>query len=130
MSQESPLFAKTFDLLVYLLPAVDKFPRSQRPVLGRRIQETSLGVMDLLLAARKCSDEERPALLRQADVELDRLRYAVRLGHEMGLLSQKQYHHAAGLLVEVGKLLGKWIQRYNEPGQRARGGTPSAAGVP
>jgi hypothetical protein len=114
LSQESPLFAKTFDLLVYLLPASEKFPRSQRVVLGRRIQETGLGLLDLLLAARKCSAGERPPLLGQADLELDRLRYTVRLCHEIGLLSQKQYRHASGLLAEVGKLLGTWIQRYNK----------------
>lgn len=113
MSQESPLFARTFDLLVYLLPVTEKFPRSQRVVLGRRLQEIGLGLLDLLLAARKCPASERPALLRQADVELDRLRYTVRLCHEIGLLSQKQYRHASGLLAEVGKLLGTWIKRYN-----------------
>ncbi len=119
MNRESPLFVKTFDLLVYLLPAVEKFPRSQRFVLGRRLQEIGLGFLDLLLAARKCSVEERPALLRQADVELDRLRYTVRLCHEIGLLSQKQYRHTSGRLIEVGKLLGTWIKRYNTPGQGA-----------
>jgi hypothetical protein len=121
LSQESPLFSKTFDLLVYLLPAVEKFPRSQRVVLGRRIQEISLGFLDLLLAARKCSNKERPGLLRQADVELDRLRYTVRLCHEVDLLSQRQYRYASGLLAEVGKLLGTWIQRYNREGQDAAG---------
>lgn len=113
MSQESPLFAKTFDLLVYLLPASEKFPRSQRVVLGRRIQEIGLGLLDLLLTARKCADAERPAVLRQADVELDRLRYTVRLCHEIGLLGQNQYRHASGLLTEAGKLLGTWIKRYD-----------------
>jgi hypothetical protein len=113
LSQESPLFVKTFDLLVYLLPASEKFPRTQRVVLGRRIQEVGLGLLDLLLAARKCRDEERQALLHQADIELDRLRYTVRLCHEIGLLSQKQYRHASGLLAEVGRLLGTWIKRYN-----------------
>lgn len=110
MSQETPLFAKTFDLLVYLFPVVDKFPRSHRAVLGRRIQETGLGFLDLLLQARKSAANQRPALLHQSDVELDRLRYAVRLSHEIGLISQKQYVHAAGLLGEVGKLLGSWIK--------------------
>jgi hypothetical protein len=128
LSQESPLFVKTFDLLVYLLPAVEKFPRSQRFVLGRRIQEIGLGFLDHLLAARKCSDAERPNLLRQADLELDRLRYTVRLCHEIGILSQKQYRHASGRLVEVGRLLGTWIKRYNRAGQdaAARGGPRSA----
>jgi 23S rRNA-intervening sequence protein len=114
MDQETPLFAKLFDLLVYLLSASDKFPRGYRPGLGRRLQEIGLGVLDLLLRARKVGPDERLALLRDADVDLDRLRYTVRLCQELGLLSPKQYQHAAGLLAEVGKLLGTWIKRYNE----------------
>jgi hypothetical protein len=115
MSQETPLFAKTFDLLVYLLSASEKFPKSQRIVLGRRVQEIGLGFMDLLLKARKCAVSERGALLRQADVELDRLRYTVRLCQELGLLTPKQYQYAAGLLAETGKLLGTWLKQYNGP---------------
>lgn len=113
MTQDTPLFAKTYDLLVYLLPAVEKFPRSQRAVLGRRIQETGLGFLDLLLAARKAPLAERGALLGQADVELDRLRYTVRLALDLALLTPQQYRHAAGLLVEVGRLLGTWLKQYN-----------------
>jgi hypothetical protein len=112
LSQESPLFVKTYDLLAYLLPAVEKFPRSQRAVLGRRTSEIALGFLDLLLTARKTS-KTRGALLRQADVELDRLRYTVRLCHDLDLLTQKQYRHASGLLAEVGRLLGTWLKRYN-----------------
>lgn len=113
MNQETPLFAKTYDLLVYLLPAAERFPRSQRFVLGRRIQEIGLGFLDLLLAARKAPNDARGALLHQADVELDRLRYTVRLCHELKLLEAKQYRHASCLLAEVGRLLGTWRKRYN-----------------
>lgn len=83
-------------------------------VLGRRIQEVGTGFLDLLLRARKCAAVERLDLLRQADVDLDRLRYTVRLCQELGLLSLKQYQYASGLLVETGKLLGTWVKRYNE----------------
>ena len=112
-AQESPLFVKTFDLLAYLVPAVAKFPRNQRAMLGQRIEEIGLGFLDLLLTARKCPTRERPELLRQADLELDKLRYTVRLCHAIDLLGQNQYRHASGLLAEVGKLLGTWIKRYN-----------------
>lgn len=113
MSQETPLFTKTYDLLVYLLAAVEKFPRSHRPGLGRRVQEIGLGFLDLLLAARKSLPKARAALLREADVELDRLRYTVRLCHDLELLGPKQYRRASGLLAEVGRLLGTWLKRYN-----------------
>jgi hypothetical protein len=115
LSQETPLFAKAFDLLVYLLSASEKFPRSYRLGLGRRIQEIGLGFMDLLLTARKCPAAERAALLHDADVALDKLRFTVRLCQELGLLTPKQYQYAAGLLAETGKLLGSWVKRYNEP---------------
>jgi hypothetical protein len=113
LSQESPLFTKTYDLLVYLLAAVEKFPRSQRAVLGRRTTEIALAFFDLLLAARKTPVEARGALLHQADVELDRLRYTVRLCRDLELFTQKQYRHASGLLAEAGRLLGTWLKRYN-----------------
>ncbi|HOD05054.1 MAG TPA: diversity-generating retroelement protein Avd [Anaerolineaceae bacterium] len=115
MSQETPLFAKTYDLLAYLLPAVEKFPRSQRAVLGRRLQEVSLGFLDLLLTARKSPSAARGALLRQADLELDRLRYTVRLCHDLTLFTDKQYRYLSGLLAEVGRLLGTWLKGYNTP---------------
>jgi hypothetical protein len=115
MDQDTPLFGRVYDLLAYLVPATDKFPRSQRPVLGRRVQEKGLALLDLLLAARKCTEKERPALLRQADLELDRLRYTVRLCRDIGLFSPKQYAHASELLAEVGKLVGTWLKRYNAP---------------
>lgn len=100
--------------MVYLFPVTDKFPRSHRAVLGRRIQETSLGFLDLLLTARKSSLKERGELLRRADLELDRLRYTVRLCQEINLLGHNQYLHAAGLLAEIGKLLGTWLKQYND----------------
>ena len=113
-ARESPLFVKTFDLMAYLLSVVAKFPRNQRGGMGRRIEETGFALLDLLLTARKCSVEERPGLLRQADIELDKLRYTVRLCHALELLGQNQYRHASGLLAEVGKLLGTWIKGYNK----------------
>ncbi len=113
-SQDTPLFTKTFDLLVYLFTVTASFPRNQRAILGRRVQEISLGLFDLLLQARKCKPDERLELLQQADLELDRLRYTVRLCHETNLLSRKQSVYAGGLLGESGKLLGGWIKRYNQ----------------
>ena len=114
MNQESPLFTKTYDLLAYVLAAVEKFPRYHRFVLGRRVQELGWGFLDTILAARKCAPEERPGLLQQADLTLDRLRYTIRICCDLTLFSQKQYAYASGLLAEVGRLLGKWLQRYNQ----------------
>ena len=112
MTQETPLFVKMFDSVIYLFQITERFPRSQRD-LRQRIRALSLGCLDLLIDARKSPPYRRKELLRQADGTLDKLRYTVRACQELGLISQKQYLHAAGLMAEVGKLLGTWIKPYH-----------------
>lgn len=109
MSQETPLFAKTYDLVVYLLQVTEKFPRSQRD-LSQRTRALCLSLLDQLIDARKSPADQRQPLLRQADATLDKLRYTVRVCQELGLLSHKQGLYAAGLLGQVGNLLGTWIK--------------------
>jgi hypothetical protein len=54
--------------------------------------------------------DHRAAPLRP---QLERLRFELRLAHDLGLLSHGQYRHAAALLAEVGRLLGAWIKKDN-----------------
>lgn len=82
-------------------------------VWGFRLHDLALGLLDLLLTARKTPPAARGAVLVQADIELDRLRYTVRLCHALALLTDIQYRHLGGLLSEVGRLLGTWLKPYN-----------------
>ena len=38
-AKQSPIFTKTYDLLKWLVPHVDKYPKSQRFRLGKRIED-------------------------------------------------------------------------------------------
>jgi hypothetical protein len=105
---DSPLFVKTYDLLKYLIPATEKFPRSQRFVLARRIQDAALNFHECLLEARKVDVAARGEVLRRADVELEKLRLHLRLSMELECLKFPQYEHITGLVVEIGRMLGKW----------------------
>ncbi len=108
---ESPLFAKSYDLLHWLIPVAIGFPRSHRFVLSERIQRQALDFHETLIAAAK-SQAPTPDLHR-ADLALERLRFELRLAHDLGLLGHGQYRHAAELLAEVGRLLGAWIKTDN-----------------
>lgn len=37
--EESPIFTKTYDMLLWLIPITQKFPKDQRFVLAKRIQD-------------------------------------------------------------------------------------------
>lgn len=105
---EYPLFPKTYDLLVWLLPHTQKFPKSQRFVLAKRAQDAALNFQALIIKARKVTGAARAEALTAADVELETLRLTLRLCHEMKLLSLSQYEYVSKMLSELGRLLGAW----------------------
>lgn len=106
---DSPIFAKTYDFLVWLIPQTLKFPKSQRFVLAQRLHDSALNFHELLIRARKVRPNRE--VLVQADVELEKVRLHLRLAHELRLLSAGQYEHASRAVVEIGRLLGGWLKR-------------------
>ncbi len=107
---ESPIYSKTYDLLVWLLPAATRFPRAHRFGLGENVTHKALSLQETLIAAGMHRDTSRLGLLKKADVELAQLRQTLRLCHDLQLFSTGQYEHVARMLVEIGRLLGGWIK--------------------
>ena len=107
---ESTLTAvpKLYDVITWLVGRVEKFPRSQKFTLGDRIVNLALDILELLIEATYTRD--RLPLLRRANIQLEKLRYLIRLSHDFKLLSTKQYRHISGEINEVGKRIGGWIK--------------------
>ena len=108
--QQSPIFTKTYDLLVWLVPATTKFPREQRFVMAKAVQETALRFHERLIEAGLTQDKARRRALAQADVDLTKLRFYLRLCQDLGVITSRQYRHVAEMVTEVGRLLGGWRQ--------------------
>jgi hypothetical protein len=105
---ESPLFSRLTDLTLWLTQRSEKFPRSQRFILGSRLLESAFACHAQLIRARKVVGGARGEALLQADVHLETLRLQLRLAHELHCVTTAQYEYGAGLVNEVGKLLGSW----------------------
>lgn len=110
--QPSPIFVCTYDLLLWLLPRTLAFPRSQRGVMARRLQDAGFALHEALVDAAK--GIQAGDALRRADAALTRLRTYVRLSHDLKLLSTSQYEHAARQLAEIGRLLGGWQKKQGQ----------------
>ena len=106
--KQSPIFARTYDFIAWLIPLTIKFPRSQRFVMAATLQREAIRFQELLIEASHQKDKND--LLLSADAELDKVRTHVRMSLEMGLLQPGQYEHAARLMTEIGKLLGGWMR--------------------
>ena len=112
MAAKSPMLIKTYDFLKWLLPVTQKFPKSQRFVLAQRLQQTAFQFYELTIEARRVRPND--AVLKRADIELDKLRLYLRLCHELELLGMGQYRHASRMTTEMGKLLGGWMKKGPE----------------
>jgi four helix bundle protein len=107
--QESPIFTRTFDLLAWLIPALQKFPKEQRFVLAARVNTAAFNFYEAITAASL--SKKKAEYLEQADVELQKLRLYLRLSHRLQFLSNAQYKHVFELVEEVGRLLGGWSKK-------------------
>jgi hypothetical protein len=82
-----------YQFLLWLIPTIDRFPRSQKFVLGDCIEAAALDVLDALIAATYTRG--RDAMLANADLGLERLRFSMRLSHDLRLLDPYRREHAA-----------------------------------
>lgn len=105
---QSPIFTKTYDLILWLLDHTEKFPKSERFRLAQRIEDTAFTFYAMLIRATR--SQRQRAVLLDADMELDKLRLYVRMAHARGRLTARQYRFAADALIEIGRLLGGWLK--------------------
>jgi hypothetical protein len=108
---ESPLFVRTYDFLLWLIPQAQKFPRAYRFTLAERIQRLALDFYDSLVAAGKSKNGTRREMLSEADIQLEQLRVWLRYARDQKLITLNQYEHSIRQLREVGNLLGAWLKK-------------------
>lgn len=105
------LLTRTFDLLEWLLPKTEKFPRAYRHSLTRHLSDALLSFQEKLFLARKHHGAERQHLLLECDAHLETVRLYLRLAHHWAWLTDGQYEHVSRLVAEIGRLLGGGVKR-------------------
>lgn len=111
MSEEMVIFTRTFDMLGWLLPKAEHFPKIYRSTVTQRLMGAALDFQEALFDAQAYRDKIRLRYLRQADAHLNKVRLYLRLAHRWGWLSLGQYEHVSRMVAEVGHLLGGWIKQ-------------------
>jgi len=107
---QSPLFVKTYDFMLWLIPLTLKFPKSQRFLLAERLSKMTLDLYDLVLDA-VMEPERQDECLDAADRLLTKIRLYVRLSHDLKCISPGQLEHAARRTDEIGRLIGGWKRK-------------------
>ncbi len=102
---------KAYDVLLWCVNHVGKFPRSHRYVLGERIETAMLDTVLLLVEASYIG--RKFSLLTRANVELEKLRILLRLSKDLGFTSLRQYEFISQECLVLGQQIGGWL-RYQK----------------
>ncbi len=111
MAEDMVIFARVFDLLEWLVPKSEKFPRPFRQTVAARLLGAALDLSEQLFDAQSRRAGKRREALHQADATLNKLRLYLRLAHRWRWLSDGQYEHVSRMVAEIGRLLGGWIRQ-------------------
>lgn len=106
--QMPPVFHRFYVLTGWLLDRVEAFPKSARFTFGQRITDLTLHIIEKIV--RAAYGRRRADNLDAANTSLEVLRVMLRLSKDRRYISHKQYEHAIGELLEIGKMIGGWMK--------------------
>lgn len=107
---ELPIIQKTYDLIMWYVPILNRLPRDHRFALGNRIIERLYSLLEGLIEARYAR-QDKLAKLEALNIELDILRYQTRLLLDFKLIPVKRYEYVGKQIDGIGYDLGGWIKQ-------------------
>jgi hypothetical protein len=123
-----PALEAHYQFLLWLIPTVERFPRSQKFLLGDRIQAIALDILEALISATYTRD--RLGHLARANLGIEKLRFLFRLATALRHLDIRRQEHAARQLDDIGRMIGGWRKSHaaanKEPEAALRGASVGA----
>jgi len=100
------------ELLLWIIPQIDKFPRVRRFTLGERLESMLLEVLEATVEA--AFSARKQAALDRANLRLETARHLWRLAFELRAVAARSHEHGARLMDELGRQLGGWrfVRQY------------------
>lgn len=121
MNEHLIILTRGSELLNWLLPKAERFPRIYRNTLTQRLMDAALDFLEQVTDALYHSGSTRERHLRQADAALLRLRLYLRLVYRWRWLNDGQYQHVSRQVKELGQLLGG-LRKANPSSDRKKVG--------
>ena len=99
MAEQLIIYQKFYDLVVWLIPVINKIPKSHRLVLGKHLEELCILILLLLVKANKSKGQTRAVL--QLNISDDLLSRSLNEGFSGGEKKKMEVLQAAVLEPEV-----------------------------
>ena len=108
MSQELKIIQDFYDFMLWMIRHTEKFPRHHRYSLGVSIENRIQKILGSLLKAKY--RREKRAILDDVNIDLEVLRFQLRLSKDLKILTVKSYGFGSKNLLEIGSQVGGWLK--------------------
>jgi four helix bundle protein len=111
-NQNSSILTRCYDLLKHTGDLIKNFPRDQKYILGDRIYNLVADLLEMYIEAFYSGDKARKKeMLQRANIQLEKMRFFIRIAYESGLFSSGKYRQTSELIDEIGRMTGAWIKK-------------------
>jgi len=107
-AKEMDAITKLYDFILWIIPKLEKYPRSQKFLLADRIENLMLDILELLIDA--AYSKKKGEALRSANLKLEKLRCLIRIPKDLKLLSIRGYEFSSRSIDDIGISIGGWLK--------------------
>ena len=106
--KELSIIQKTYDLIKYYVPVIDRLPKTHKFTIGERLINKLYDLLDGLIEAKYVGN--KLDILKTLNIKLDGMRHQTRLLLDFTLIDTKRYQHIIKLIDGIGQELGGWLK--------------------
>ncbi len=111
MAVELQVVSDFYDFLFYLTQRIEKYPRHHRYSLGLAMEQRLQTILALFIRAKYSGKPDvKAGLLGEINIELEVLRFQLRLSHDLKALATSSHGHAMERLQKIGVQVGGWLR--------------------
>jgi hypothetical protein len=107
-----PIIQKTYDLIKWYMPILDRLPQRHRFSLGERITAGLYDLLEGLITARYA--KQKLSQLESLNTRLEILRHQTRLLLDFEFIATHRYEFASKAINSIGTDLGGWIKQQRQ----------------
>jgi len=114
LHHDLPIYRTGTRLLSLALKVQEQMPRSMKRILGEKITQHCVDMLDLMALANASQREDRASHIQQLLTHQRAVTVLLRVSHDSRYLSPKLWAESIELLGSVGKQAGGWLKAANK----------------
>jgi len=106
--KEIAILPKIYDLLLWITPKLDLFPKKYKFIIADKILSNFIKVIELIIEAKYGKDKKEKIFA--INTELEKIRFLIRLSKDLNCITIKDYEYISQNVNEIGKMVGGWMK--------------------